>query len=506
MKKSFIVLCALSCAALGTIAQNNIILTNNATPVTGSSNTLAGAGVGAALTTGNENTFIGAQAGIGSTTNNANTYLGYNATGTPALANAGAIGHNSLVTASNNLILGSEFTRVGVGLTEGPAKLNVARAPLAGFPDWNLSRLNNYNQNCFSTGITSLHEFAILAVSQMDSPVNGGIISLGLGSQPNSHNGGVFGLGYCDEAYRNVGVQGSASGIDAESNWGIHGDAIVDDGFLNIAVLGIMGDCATPCDAARVNYGVYGECPAACGPGSGTGYAGYFNGDVFSTGSYTPSDEQFKSGIRPISNSLDKIRALQFFQYNYKKSEYPQLSFDESMHMGVLAQQLEKVFPDLVKNNLFPKTERNGQTYEAFNYKSVNYIELIPVALQAIQDLDKKLEALKAAGKGGDIANTTDPNPATGTKGVTGAVLNQNAPNPAASETTISYFIPEDASAALIMVVDLKGEVKLKFDRPARGNGKVQINAGDLEPGTYFYSLFCDNEFVATRKMILLGK
>lgn len=496
-------------AALGILfssAQtNNIILSNNANSITGNSNTVIGANVGSTLTTGNENTLLGSQAGIGIATNNGNTFIGYNATGSTGLNDAGAIGHNALVTASNNLILGSEFTRIGIGLTEGPCRLNVARAPLAAFPDWNLPRLTNYNQTCTNLGITSLHEFAALLVSQMDSPVNGGLFSMGLGSQANSFNGGVIGLGLCDAARRNTGVQGSAAGIDAVENWGIHGDAIVDEGYLNIAVIGIMGDCSTPCDVTRVNYGVYGECPAAC-PGGGTGYAGYFNGDVFSTGSYLPSDAQFKSGIRPMNNSLDKIRSLQLVQYNYKKSEYPQMSFDDNLHMGVLAQQLEKVLPDLVKDNLYPKTERNGQKYEAFNYKSVNYVELIPIALQAIQELDKKLEALKNADKGISTPNGSETVAATGTRSNTAAILNQNTPNPAASETVISYYIPNEITTAMIMIVDLKGEVKMKFDNPTRGNAKVQINAGDLEPGTYFYSLFCDNEFVATRKMILLGK
>lgn len=505
MKKTFIVFSALMCAALGTMAQNNIILTNNATPVTGSSNTLVGAGVGAALTTGNENTFVGSQAGIGSTTNNGNTYLGFNATGNAALVNAGAIGHNSLVTADNNLILGSEQTRVGIGVTEGPARLTVLRGPLTAFPDLGFPLIDNYNQNCNSSALGFVHSFATVSISQIDSPFNGGLFAATFGSAPNTINGGVFGLGLCDGAKSNVGAQGSAAGIDAAKNWGVVGDAIVDEGFLNIAVVGIMGDCATPCDATRVNYAVYGECPAAC-LGGGTGYAGYFNGDVLcTTGNYLTSDAQFKTGVRPLGSMLDKVRALQFMQYKYKKDEFPQMEFDERTHMGVLAQELEKVFPDLVKDNLFPKTERIGKTHEAFNYKSVNYVELIPVALQAIQELDKKIEALKSGGKAGNLNNAGETSAATTLPG-RGAVLNQNAPNPASSETSISYFIPDDASAALIMVVDLKGEVKLKFDNPARGNGKVQISAGDLEPGTYFYSLFCDNEFVATRKMILLGK
>ena len=49
---------------------------------------------------------------------------------------------------------------------------------------------------------------------------------------------------------------------------------------------------------------------------------------------------------------------------------------------GFIAQEFEKVYPNLVKNS-------------EMGYKTINYIELIPVLVSKIQSLDAEIEALK---------------------------------------------------------------------------------------------------------------
>ena len=49
--------------------------------------------------------------------------------------------------------------------------------------------------------------------------------------------------------------------------------------------------------------------------------------------------------------------------------------------MGVIAQEVEKIFPELVSTNA------NG-------YKSVNYIGLIPVMIESIKDQQQQINEL----------------------------------------------------------------------------------------------------------------
>lgn len=57
------------------------------------------------------------------------------------------------------------------------------------------------------------------------------------------------------------------------------------------------------------------------------------------------------------------------------------VDFDKK-HYGLLAQDVQKLFPDLVKEN-------------GDGYLSVNYIELIPLLIQAVQELSGEVEELK---------------------------------------------------------------------------------------------------------------
>jgi len=102
------------------------------------------------------------------------------------------------------------------------------------------------------------------------------------------------------------------------------------------------------------------------------------DGDAVLQGMLTQlSDERLKTNIQPLENSLEKISQLNGYTYNWKDPQK-----DAALQTGVLAQEVQKVFPSLVK------TSSEGQL-------SVNYSGLIPVLLEAVKDLKKELEALK---------------------------------------------------------------------------------------------------------------
>ena len=55
----------------------------------------------------------------------------------------------------------------------------------------------------------------------------------------------------------------------------------------------------------------------------------------------------------------------------------------DKQHYGLIAQDVETIYPHLVKDDLF------------YNYKSINYVEFIPILITKIKQLEDEIELLK---------------------------------------------------------------------------------------------------------------
>ena len=100
-------------------------------------------------------------------------------------------------------------------------------------------------------------------------------------------------------------------------------------------------------------------------------------GAVFANSAFYTSDVSFKKNINPINGSLEKILLLNAYHYNWKDE-----ANDPYLQTGVLAQEVQKIFPELVREN------NRG-------YLSVNYIGLIPYLIESIKELKKENEELR---------------------------------------------------------------------------------------------------------------
>ena len=96
-------------------------------------------------------------------------------------------------------------------------------------------------------------------------------------------------------------------------------------------------------------------------------------GNIKATGTITPSDIRFKKDIEPLQNSLQKISMLNGVSYNWKINEFPNRGFDNTQQLGFIAQDIEKIFPQIVH------TGSDG-------YKGVDYVKLIPVLVEAMKE------------------------------------------------------------------------------------------------------------------------
>ena len=90
--------------------------------------------------------------------------------------------------------------------------------------------------------------------------------------------------------------------------------------------------------------------------------------------SYISSDERLKREVRPLESSLEKVSNLQGVSYEWKTDEYPDMGLTKGRHIGLIAQKVETVFPELVE------TDRDG-------YKSVSYSKLTSVLVEAVKEL-----------------------------------------------------------------------------------------------------------------------
>ena len=94
---------------------------------------------------------------------------------------------------------------------------------------------------------------------------------------------------------------------------------------------------------------------------------------------YYSSDKRLKDNIKPIEGALNKVCKLggYEFDWNSKQDVY------EGHDIGVIAQEVEAVFPELV-------TDRDS------GFKAVKYEKLVPALIEAIKELKAEVEYLKS--------------------------------------------------------------------------------------------------------------
>lgn len=231
------------------------------------------------------------------------------------------------------------------------------------------------------------------------------------------------------------------------------------------------------------------------------------------------SDERLKQNIQSLPATLPLLMQLKPVTYEYKKEH----NIDGRHRTGFIAQDVQEVFPNVVIDEDYDRDAITGEViHSKSDYLSMNYIELIPITIKALQeqqkmidakdkqleeqdaritDLEAELAAIKAMlsqlADGGkvDISNQTST--------LTSAKLEQNQPNPFTENTMIRYFIPEGVKTAALKVTNLEGKVIKDIPVQHRGEGQVTVQANSLSAGTYQYTLVLDGQILETKQMVL---
>jgi hypothetical protein len=339
---------------------------------TGRQNTFVGADAGQAFTTGADNVVIGAGAGssndspaVVEATGSRNTFVGYYAGYKPYGATDNVIvgAQNAFgathITGSYNVYLG-----VDAGNLSNAASRNVFIGYQAGYNETGSNKLvveNNY------TGADNYNNALIYGDFASNSlKVNG--------------NQNVTEVTTFNDTPAVIGIHN----VSPDYGIGLKGLG----GYI-----GVVGESSMVGVGQRI--GIYGYAS-----GGATNYAGYFSGNVQVNGAVTQtSDKNLKKNIIPLSGALKKILALQGVTYDWKseselvsviksknaelKSDHPKFNFPDGKQIGVIAQDVEKILPELVQ------TDGDG-------LKSVDYIKMIPLLIESIKEQQKIIDLQNA--------------------------------------------------------------------------------------------------------------
>ncbi|MBN2791582.1 MAG: tail fiber domain-containing protein [Desulfuromonadales bacterium] len=339
------------------------------------SNTLYGYESGQSLTSGTYNTFIGYMAGSTSAAAYNNAFLG-------------ALSGNRNETGGYNVFLGVES-----GCYNSDGEHNTAVGYRAGY--WN----NHGDDNTF-LGYGAGRNTRPYIGAPDDSASDNTFIGV-LAGYNNSHGSlnSFFGKdsGYqCNTGEKNTFV-GAQAGYKCE-----HGDTNVAIGYGSGYSLQGNNNVCIGYYAGAVNEGggnIFIGSEAGYWDQTGenrlyiansdTGLPliyGEFDhhllkihGQLQMLSSVSASDRRLKKEIQPLASCLPRVLQLQGVRYHWGKEKYPDWGFDDKAHLGLIAQEVEPLLPELVT------TDEQG-------YKAVAYTELSAVLVEAIKELNSERE------------------------------------------------------------------------------------------------------------------
>lgn len=354
---------------------------------------------------------------------------------------------------------------------------------------------STYTANIYSSGSTISRGLSIYHLPD-DSNYNYGIVS-SIGHNGNSWKlTGIYCSSYpatnTDDIYT-YGVKAVAGRGHNGLNYGVMGKLIGDRKGA-----GIFGCDDDHNEIVLVDY-----------------YAGYFAGQVYVTGIISAedvidrSDFKAKKDIRSLGQeNISKLSQLNAILYKLKHPtelternniesdttkylplDYPKYTKDR---IGLIAQEVQEVYPELV-----------GMDNEG--YLTLNYIDLIPVLIEAIKEQQIAIEEL-ANSADSDIGTKKSSSlykPESTESNLETFNLLQNVPNPFNENTTIKYSIPSIESFAMINVYDLNGSQVKSYNVAQTGDGEIMIPAAELSPGLFIYNLIVDGIEVASKRMVL---
>ena len=459
---------------------------------------------------------------------------------------SGTLSSGNLTTGSLNVLVGASGTGAsygvygtssnGYGVYGNSNYLGVyGNGGSYGVYGYSNNNVGVYGISSYGDGVYASGETGVAGVGNSEGVYGSGANYGVYGTSSNGY--GVYGSG------GNTGVYSSGGSIGAYgtgANDGTYGYSSGGNGAAGSSnssngVYGYSGSSYGGYFVSNSYHGIY----ASTGSSASNIYAGIFQGNVYVYGTYNGSDKKLKKNINDFTDAMTIINKLKPKNYEFRDDgKFASLHLPKGNHYGLLAQDVEEILPDLVRESplevnkpaeqdiIKPSADGkpaqiSGQkeiplnmTKEIMNVKGINYTELIPILIRGIQEQQAQInkqqaQVLQLIANNDDLQNQVYELKSMISKGGNASAitslsgyLKQNVPNPANSNTVISYYLPYNAGSAQIKITDIKGSL-LKVYNPSKGEGQVNIKTGELPVGTYNYSLYVNGKSIDTKQMII---
>ncbi|MGZ8504971.1 MAG: tail fiber domain-containing protein, partial [Flavitalea sp.] len=205
------------------------------------------------------------------------------------------------------------------------------------------------------------------------------------------------------------------------------------------------------------------------------------------SGAYSAiSDERLKKDVVKAEAVLDNIMKLGVKRYQFNNGQT-----DNRKYYGMIAQEVEKVFPDVVFHN----NSDDGKDYYTMDYSATSVLAIKGIQelkiivdeqqeenskqqeqISQLQDEIAELKQLVASLSGGQ-----------GTQTINKGTLSSAVPNPAGGSTSIKYALPEGTTKAQLLLTDAIGRTIKAFH--LNSSGVINLDVSSLSSGVYNYSL-----------------
>jgi hypothetical protein len=97
------------------------------------------------------------------------------------------------------------------------------------------------------------------------------------------------------------------------------------------------------------------------------------------------SDQKTKTNISDLQNSLNKVLSLRGVSFDWDSNVVPQKAKEESRQIGLIAQEVEKIVPEVVRDEII----------EDQTLKSIKYENLTALLIEAIKEQQEQINTLK---------------------------------------------------------------------------------------------------------------
>merc|ERR1711907_225840 len=108
------------------------------------------------------------------------------------------------------------------------------------------------------------------------------------------------------------------------------------------------------------------------------------HGNLYADALYNPtlvadSDRRLKTNVEPLLNPLEKISKLQGVYFSWRhEGEYEEYNYDDKRHVGLIAQNVQDVLPEVIESIHDDK------------HLAIRQLELIPLLVEGIRELDNR--------------------------------------------------------------------------------------------------------------------